>query len=84
MSVDPEKIAKDIKRYIPQFSIDYKLDPVRQRIAESWPNSLDTTAAAAEWGFNPKYNLEKMTKHMLTNISAKNNRVQEYKHNSFA
>ncbi len=68
MSVDPIMIANSIKKYIPEFEIDFDVDPVRQAIAESWPNSIDSTAAKEQWGFSPKYDLDKMTKDMLGNI----------------
>ena len=71
MSFDPEMIAASIKQFIPEFTIDYKIDPVRQEIAESWPNSLDDTAAREEWGWSPKYDLEKMSKDMIEVLSKK-------------
>lgn len=69
MSVDPEKIANAIRKHIPQFVLDYKVDPLRQAIAESWPNSIDATKAQEEWGFQVEYDLEKMTAHMLSKLS---------------
>lgn len=71
MSVEPSEIAEEIKKYIPTFTIDYKIDPVRQQIAESWPNCIDSTAAIEEWGFLPKYNLKTMTTDMLKNLQKK-------------
>ncbi len=71
MSVDPESIAAAIRRHIPDFKIDYQIDPVRQAIADSWPNSLDDRAAREEWGWQPKYTLETMTQDMLAKLSAK-------------
>lgn len=68
MSVDPEAIAQSIKRVIPDFTLDYQVDPVRQAIADSWPNSLDDSAARAEWQWNPAFNLDKMTDDMLTTL----------------
>lgn len=68
MSVAPEDFAKEIQKHIPEFEINYQVDPVRQKIAESWPNSLDATAAKEEWGFNPKYDLATMTEHMLKQL----------------
>ena len=70
MSVDPEAIAREIRRHIPSFAVTYKPDPVRQAIAESWPDELDTSAAAADWGFRPCYTLERMTEDMLAHIAA--------------
>ena len=71
MSFDPEEIAAEIRKHIPTFTISYKVDPVRQAIADSWPNSLDATAAQEEWGFKAEYNLEKMTVDMLGKLRAK-------------
>ncbi len=71
MSVDPKCIADSIKKRIPDFKIDYRVDSVRQAIAESWPNSLDDSAARAEWGWNPKYDLDKMTEDMLSVLREK-------------
>jgi nucleoside-diphosphate-sugar epimerase len=68
MSIAPEHIAEEIKKHIPAFAIVYKPDPVRQKIADSWPNSLDDSCARAEWGFRPDYDLPKMTADMLEKI----------------
>jgi len=72
MSFDPDQIAASIKKVIPSFEISYDVDPVRQGIAESWPNSLDCSAAKAEWGFAPKYDLDAMTVDMLERVKGKN------------
>lgn len=71
MSVAPETIAAEIRKHIPEFQLDYDVDPIRQRIAESWPDSLDTSAAEEEWGFRPKYDLAKMTVVMLEKLKEK-------------
>jgi len=71
MSVDPEAIANAIRKEIPDFIIDYQVDPVRQQIAESWPDGIDASAAKEEWGFKPKFDLDAMTKDMLTKLAAK-------------
>ena len=71
MSFDPELLAASIRKYIPEFSLSYKVDPVRQGIANSWPNSLDDTAAREEWGWNPKYDLDAMTKDMPAQLKIK-------------
>jgi nucleoside-diphosphate-sugar epimerase len=65
MSFSPEEQAAYIRRYIPDFEISYKVDPVRQAIANSWPNSLEDYAARVEWGWKPDYDLDAMTKDML-------------------
>ncbi len=71
MSFAPEHIASEIKKTIPEFTIDYKVDPVRQAIAETWPNNMDDSVARQEWGWKPKYNLASMTKDMLEKLSQK-------------
>jgi nucleoside-diphosphate-sugar epimerase len=68
MTVAPETIAAEIKKIFPEFTLDYKIDPLRQAIADSWPNSLDDRAAHAEWGWQPEYDLESMTRDMIENI----------------
>ncbi|HHE40162.1 MAG TPA: L-threonine 3-dehydrogenase [Candidatus Cloacimonetes bacterium] len=71
MSFDPEMIAASIKKIIPEFELEYDVDPVRQAIANSWPNSMDDSAAREEWGWKPEYDLEAMTKDMLDVLSKK-------------
>jgi nucleoside-diphosphate-sugar epimerase len=71
MSFEPEQIAAEIRKHIPSFEMDYAVDPVRQGIANSWPNSIDPTAAKEEWGFNAKFDLEKMTVDMLEKLKDK-------------
>ncbi len=65
MSFCPEDLAAYIRRYIPDFEISYEIDPVRQAIANSWPNSLEDYAARVEWGWEPDYDLDAMTREML-------------------
>ena len=71
MSIAPEDIAREIKKHIPDFELTYDVDPVRQGIAESWPNAIGTSAAQEEWGFSPKFDLEKMTADMLEQLKKK-------------
>jgi nucleoside-diphosphate-sugar epimerase len=71
MSFEPEQIAAEIRKHIPAFKMTYDVDPVRQGIANSWPNSLDCSAAKAEWGFKANYDLSKMTTDMLEKLRAK-------------
>jgi nucleoside-diphosphate-sugar epimerase len=71
MSFEPEEIAAEIRKHIPEFQLDYQVDPVRQAIADSWPDSIDATAAKEEWGFHAEYDLEKMTQDMLTRLQEK-------------
>jgi nucleoside-diphosphate-sugar epimerase len=76
MSVTPAEIADEIRRHIPQFAIDYHVDPVRQAIAESWPRSLDDTAARDDWGWSPEFDLTAMTKQMLERVGSRIWRVR--------
>lgn len=71
MSFDPEEIAAAIRKKMPEFELSYEVDPVRQAIADSWPNSIDDSAARAEWGWNPKYDLDSMTEDMLQKLAEK-------------
>jgi nucleoside-diphosphate-sugar epimerase len=71
MSFDPEIIAAEIKKHIPEFTMDYKVDPVKQAIADSWPNNMDDSAAREEWGWTPAYDLAEMTKDMIEVLSKK-------------
>ncbi|AOH53318.1 UDP-glucose 4-epimerase [Peribacillus muralis] len=71
MSFAPEQIASEIKKHIPDFIMNYEVDPARQSIADSWPNSIDSTCAMEEWGFKAEYDLEKMTKDMLVKLGLK-------------
>lgn len=73
MSFDPEMLAAEIRKHIPEFELTYDVDPVRQAIANSWPNSLDDSAAREEWGWNPEFDLAKMTKDMLEKLAVKLN-----------
>jgi len=71
MSFDPEIIAESIRGYIPEFTMDYDVDPVKKAIAETWPNSMNDSAAREEWGWEPEYDLEEMTKDMIEVLSTK-------------
>lgn len=71
MSFSPEEIAANISKHIPGFEISYDVDPARQKIADSWPNSIDATAAKEEWGFKYEYNLDKMTMDMIDKLRHK-------------
>lgn len=68
MSFCPSEVAAEIKKYIPEFRISYKPD-FRQEIADSWPQSIDDSAARHDWGWRHDYDLEKMTADMLRNLS---------------
>lgn len=71
MSLTPEILEESIKKHIKDFVLDYDVDPVRQSIAESWPNSLDDSAARKQWGWSPSFDLDKMTEDMLKNLEKK-------------
>lgn len=71
MSFDPEIIYNKIKEYRPEFKMTYELDPLRQKIADSWPDSLDDTCAREEWGWKPEFDLDAMTRDMLENLEKK-------------
>lgn len=71
MSFDPEIIYNKIKEYIPDFRMEYELDPLRQSIADSWPDSLDDTCARTEWDWKPEYDLDAMSQDMIKNLRVK-------------
>ena len=71
MSFDPEEIYAKIKEYVPDFKMEYDLDPLRQGIADSWPDSLDDSCAREEWDWKPEYDLDAMTRDMLKNLRLK-------------
>ena len=70
LSFAPEHLAAEIKKHIPNFTIDYAPD-FRQAIANSWPSSIDDSVAKADWGFEPKFDIDKMTTTMLDNLKIK-------------
>ncbi len=74
MSFTPDMIYKEIARQMPGFKMDYKIDPTKEAIARSWPNSLDDTCARDEWGWNPRWNLSDMTADMLKIIGERHAR----------
>lgn len=67
MSFSPKEISEEIKKHIPEFEMSYKAD-YRQKIANSWPQSIDDTVARKDWGWKEEYNLEAMVKDMLLNV----------------
>mgnify|MGYP000963494768 CR=1 FL=1 len=71
MSINPLDIEKSIKKFMPDFKLGFNVDPVREAIAQSWPNSLDDSPAREDWDFSPKYDLDKMTEDMLKNLMIK-------------
>lgn len=71
MSFCPTELFEVIKRRMPQFEWRFDIDPVKDKISASWPDSLDDTCAREEWGWNPKWDLEKMVDDMLFAIKNK-------------
>ncbi|MCX6836101.1 MAG: L-threonine 3-dehydrogenase [candidate division Zixibacteria bacterium] len=71
MSFTPRMLAEEIRKHVPELKIDYEIDPVRQAIADSWPNSMDDSCARAEWGWKPEYDLARMTRDMIEMLSQK-------------
>ncbi|MGL5637464.1 MAG: NAD-dependent epimerase/dehydratase family protein [Bacteroidales bacterium] len=71
MSFDPEKIAAEVKKLVPDFQMEYQIDELRQKIANSWPNSLDDTCAREEWGWKPQYDLASMSQDMIAKLKIK-------------
>lgn len=71
MSFTPEEICSTIQKQIPDFSMSYDVDPLRQAIADSWPDKLDDSAACHDWGWRPKFDLRSMTADMLLQLSMK-------------
>ena len=71
MSFDPEIIYNEIKKFYPDFVAEYRIDPVRQQIADSWPDMLDDSCARAEWDWKPDYDLESMSVDMIDHLKKK-------------
>lgn len=74
MSFCPEELAEEIRKWIPDFTISYNIDPIKQAIADSWPNSMDDQVARKEWDWQPEYNLTKMTQDMIEKLRVKLNK----------
>lgn len=70
MSLTPEQLAAEIRKHIPEFTIAYKVDPIRQAIADSWPRHMNDSAARTEWGWRPKFDLAAMVSDMLRQLTA--------------
>jgi nucleoside-diphosphate-sugar epimerase len=68
MQLTPEHLAAEIRRHLPDFRITYDIDPVRQSIADSWPDRIDDSAARAEWGWCPEFDMAAMTADMLKHV----------------
>ena len=70
-SFNPKQLADEIKKYIPDFEMNYDVDPMRQAIADSWPNRSDDSAAREDWGWSPDYDLKAMTRDMIEKLKIK-------------
>ena len=69
MQLTPETLSNEIQKHLPGFTIDYDVDPVRQAIADSWPDRIDDAAAREEWGWEPLFDIASMTEDMLKHLS---------------
>ena len=67
MSFSPKEITKEIQRILPDFTVSYKPDS-RQKIADSWSDSIDDQVATADWNWKDEFNLQTMSKDMLLNL----------------
>jgi nucleoside-diphosphate-sugar epimerase len=70
MDFSPQEIAKEIKKYLPDFEITYKPD-FRQKIADSWPQSINDNQAREDWNWQHSYDLKEMTSEMLSKLRDK-------------
>ncbi len=70
ISFSCEELAREIKKHIPEFKIEYNPD-FRQKIADSWPRSIDDAQARTQWGWKPEFDLAKMTSDMIKNLQIK-------------
>jgi nucleoside-diphosphate-sugar epimerase len=71
MQLTPASLAGEIRAELPGFAIEYDIDPVRQRIADSWPRRIDDSAAREEWGWTPHYERAAMTRDMIVHLREK-------------
>ncbi len=68
MQLAPETLAAEIRKHVPDFELKYEVDPIRQSIAESWPDRIDDSAAREEWGWKPEYDVAAMTADMFAHL----------------
>lgn len=71
MSFSPHDLFGEIKKHIPEFTMDYRIDPVKQKIADSWPDYMDDSTARNEWNWEHDYDLAKMTKDMINVLKSR-------------
>lgn len=74
MNFTPAQLADSIRKHLPDFTISYEVDPVRQAIADSWPNYMDDSAARSEWGWKHEYDLDSVTEDMLKQMAERMSR----------
>lgn len=67
ISFSPEQIYSSIQLHFPDFEIEYAPD-YREKIAESWPNSINDDVARDDWNWSPAFDLEKMTENILSHL----------------
>merc|ERR1719409_2633620 len=67
MSFTPKDLEMSIQKFMPDFTVDYQID-FRQKIAETWPNSIDDSLARKDWGWKEDYDIDSMTKDMLSTL----------------
>lgn len=70
ISFSPEEISNEINKHIDSFKIDYNVD-FRQKIADSWPKSIDDSVAQEHWNWQTQYDLKRMTEEMMINLKNK-------------
>ncbi|MBI4168228.1 MAG: NAD-dependent epimerase/dehydratase family protein [Candidatus Aenigmarchaeota archaeon] len=68
MSFTPEQLAAEIRRHIPDFKLTYKINALKQKVADSWPNSIDDSLAREHWGWRHSYGLQETTEYMIREI----------------
>ncbi len=71
LSFGPETVFEAIRKYKPDFEMVYDIDPLKQGIADSWPNMMDDSCARNEWDWKPAYDLDAMTRDMLEKLAIK-------------
>ncbi|XP_051724957.1 L-threonine 3-dehydrogenase, mitochondrial-like [Ctenopharyngodon idella] len=76
MSFTPEELVREIRRHLPDLQVTYKIDPVRQAIADSWPMILDDASARSDWGWKHDYGLPELVQTML-NFTGSDSRMSQ-------
>jgi len=71
MQLAPETLTAEIRKHLPDFQIDYDVDPVRETIARSWPHRIDDNAAREEWDWSPEHDMASMTADMIKELSSR-------------